>query len=107
MIGEIPCPTCDEPTESFYLRHPDFLKDAGVRNVPDTWSGELTPHYRKVLAQKGWVFAGANTLTFTRCNCCPDDKKPDIFDAEARAALADLFGDDLDGLQVSLEDMGY
>lgn len=88
---DVRCCNCGEPWDQYYLRH-DL--ESEEKEDPGT------------LAAEGWKF-GRNRLVVLHCPCCPKDGSK-LRDAEDRARatneLADLLGDDEDGLAATLED---
>ena len=88
---DVHCCNCGEPWDQYFLRH-DL--QAEEEHAPGT------------LAQDGWRF-GHSCLVVLRCPCCPKDGTglPDAAERiEATQELADLLGDDEDGLAAELED---
>jgi hypothetical protein len=88
---DVHCCNCGEPWEDYFLRHE---LQAEEEQGPDT------------LATQGWRF-GRNRLVVLHCPCCPKDGSglPDAAErTEATEELADLLGDDEDGLAAELED---
>ena len=84
---DVHCCNCGEPWDQYHLRH------------------ELTDPPED-LAAEGWRF-GSSRLVIFHCPCCPKDDYR-LSDADERAAivqeLADMLGDDEDGLASTLED---
>jgi hypothetical protein len=87
---DVHCCYCGEPWDQYHLRH------------------DLADSPPEELADEGWEF-GTNRLVVLRCPACPK-AGPRLPDAEERALivqeLADLLGDDEDGLASTLEDFG-
>ena len=87
---DVHCCNCGEPWDQYHLRHE---------------LAEETPHD---LAAEGWSF-GQNRLVVLRCPACPKDGSG-LPDAETRIEavqeIAQLLGDDEDGLASTLEDFG-
>ena len=85
---DVHCCNCGEPWDQYHLRHD--LADIGPED----------------LVAEGWKF-GSSRLVVLHCPCCPQDGSR-LPDAEQRAAitqdLADLLGDDEDGLASTLDD---
>jgi len=86
---DVHCCNCGEPWEQYHLRH----------EISDTPPDELKA--------EGWKF-GSSRLVVLHCPCCPANGG--LKDADERAGitqdLADLLGDDEDGLASTLEDFG-
>ena len=87
---DVHCCKCGEPWDQYYLRH------------------ELDGETPEMLADDGWQF-GHNRLVVMHCPSCPKDGSG-LPNAGERAAvvneLAQVLGDDLDGLAATLEDFG-
>lgn len=113
---DISCPTCGEPWDAYHMRNDEphewdipktflneFLRD-GSR-----FSGPTDP-VKEAAEAAGWSFSTNSVLSFTRCpNCSGDESKslPGASDRRYLAAfMADLLGDDDDGLAAELNDMG-
>lgn len=85
---DVHCCNCGEPWDQDYLRH------------------DLDDHDPDDLLHEGWKF-GRNRLVVLHCPGCPKDGSslPDAPDrAEITEMLAELLGDDQDGLASTLED---
>ena len=84
---DVHCCNCGEPWDQYHLRH------------------DLPPPEER--AAEGWYF-GSSNLVVVHCPCCPQNGS--LPDAKVRTAiirdLADLLGDDEDGLASTLEDFG-
>ena len=84
---DVHCCNCGEPWDQYHLRHD-------------------TPKSPDEAAAEGWKF-GQRRLVVLHCPCCPKDGSK-LPDANERAAitqeLAQLLGDDEDGLAATLED---
>ena len=84
---DVHCCNCGEPWDQCFLRHE--LSDIN-------------------LAADGWKF-GRSRLAVLHCPCCPKDGtgRPDAREREQiTRELAELLGDDEDGLASTLEDFG-
>jgi hypothetical protein len=87
---DVHCCNCGDPWDQYHLRH--------------ELSG-LTP---EELAADGWQF-GRSRLVVLHCPCCPKDGRtlPDADERkQAAQQIAQLLGDDEDGLASTLEDFG-
>jgi hypothetical protein len=87
---DVHCCNCGEPWDQYYLRH--------------ELAGETTAE----LTADGWQF-GKSRLAVLLCPCCPKDGQalPDAPDRKQTVQeLAELLGDDEDGLASTLEDFG-
>lgn len=84
---DVHCCNCGEPWDQHHLRH------------------DLADSTAEDLASEGWEF-GSNRLVILHCPCCPP--ATGLPDAKERSAivqdLADLLGDDEDGLASTLND---
>lgn len=85
---DVHCCNCGEPWDQYHLRQ-------DLADVP-----------RRALIAEGWKF-GSSRLVVLHCPCCRRNGNR-LLDADQRAAitqeLADLLGDDEDGLASTLED---
>ena len=85
-----------------------YETDLPVEAIKKQWRSKLTPVFEKAFNQIGWKFVGHNILAIAQCPCCKDE--PDTASSKERAALrgvlAEMLGDDLDGLACHLEDLG-
>ena len=87
---DVHCCNCGEPWDQYYLRH----------ELGDATADEL--------ATEGWKF-GSSRLVVLHCPCCPKDGtgRPDAKERSRIVQdLAQLMGDDEDGLASTLEDFG-
>lgn len=84
---DVYCLSCGEPWDTYHLRH------------------DLTP---EEIQEEGWEF-GRNRLVVKRCGCCPPKseslKGPDPEKLALVDTVAQLSGDDLDGMAADLEDL--
>lgn len=107
---DIRCPTCGEPYDQYHMRHDEIWETDLPEGIKRRLSDKGTPldqyDARKHLEDLGWQFAGNSVLTFVRCPCCPNEASPDLEEAEKRAVISDLLGDDEDGMAAMLEDLG-
>jgi hypothetical protein len=107
---DVHCTTCGEPWDVYHLQH-DAVYETGL--TPDqakAWEKlppkkRLSAHFRKEFAAAGYEF-GASIYVLLRCPACPKGAKPDPEKAAIKADLANLLGDDEDGLAATLEDFG-
>ena len=85
---DVHCCNCGEPWDQYHLRH------------------DLADCSPEELADDGWKF-GSSRLVVLNCPCCRSARRRQA-DADERASivqeLADLLGDDEDGLASTLED---
>lgn len=107
---DIHCANCREPWNFDFLLHElpyetdeaprfinEFIEGGGVFGNPD--------HIRDELAKQGWQF-GSNILVVLRCEACKGKPVSETADGRSMAyqAIADILGDDIDGLAAELED---
>jgi hypothetical protein len=88
---DVRCCTCGEPWDQYFLRH-------DLEDQEEAEPGSL--------AAEGWEF-GSSRLVVIRCPSCPKDGTglPDAAGrSQATQVVADLLGDDEDGLASTLED---
>lgn len=116
---------CGEPWDTYHLRHEAIYEtDVAARfyhGEDDVlaeslrrprWDGKLTPEIRAAFAREGWQFAGS-VLAVLHCPACPANEEANgaqpaavVRDRKAaRAALAEILGDDEDALACELEDL--
>ena len=87
---DVHCCNCGEPWDQYHLRQ------------------ELASMSPEELTAEGWRF-GRNRLVVLHCPCCPKDGRhlPDAKERkQAVQEIAQLLGDDEDGLASTLEDFG-
>jgi len=110
---DVTCANCREPWDQYHMRH-DAIFDTDLgHSLAKIASNEGTPlsnrNYREALERDGWKFAGNSVLAIARCPACPKDDEPQSEEVKTRvmqrAVLADLLGDDEDGLASMLEDL--
>lgn len=107
---DVHCTTCGEPWDTYHLQH-DAIHETGL--LPEqakAWEQlpakkRLSDYFRKEFAAVGYEF-GPSILILLRCPCCPKGAKPDSEKAAIKTELANLLGDDEDGLASTLEDFG-
>lgn len=103
---------CGEPWDSYHMQHDEIWETDLPESIKKHVSKEGTklnfPGVREAFARNGWKFAGNSVLAILRCPCCPKSEDSDNPNAktrtDARRVLADLLGDDEDGLASMLED---
>lgn len=109
---DVTCAKCREPFEVHHMLH-DEIHETSLSEVDiETWlaldpSQRLQPKYREAFAALGWKF-GNNILNILQCPYCKNENTeiaPHVL--EARSALEDVLGNDVDGLAVMLEDFDY
>jgi hypothetical protein len=107
---DIHCTTCGEPWDTYHLQH-DAIYETGLDPEQAKAWGKLPPqkrlsdHFRKEFAAAGYQF-GSSIMVLLRCPCCPKEAKPDPEKAIIKAEIANLLGDDEDGLAATFEDFG-
>jgi hypothetical protein len=107
---DVHCTTCSEPWDVYHLRHDAIFETDLSHEEAEAWGDlpareRLSPRYREKFRAAGYLF-GASIMNLLRCPCCPPGSKPDPEKAAIKAALADMLGDDEDGLAATLEDFG-
>lgn len=103
---DVPCTKCSEPYDWHHMRYDEIHETNLSRHVKENWDGNLTKEIRKAFEDKGWKF-GPNVFVIYQCPCCKNQK--DSAESQGRAemvsALADVLGDDTDGLISELDDL--
>jgi hypothetical protein len=94
----------------YHLRHDAIFDTDLSEEETQAWDGlsskaKLTPRYREKFRTVGWEF-GASILDVRHCPCCPKGAQINPDKAAAKAALAEILGEDEDGLAAMLEDFG-
>lgn len=113
---DVSCANCREPWDTHHMRHDAIFDTDLSHSLAKIASNEGTPIsnsvYREALERDGWKFAGS-ILAILRCPCCKSNEEHNgpsdpeaVKDREMkRSVLADLLGDDEDGLACELEDL--
>lgn len=115
---DIYCPNCGEPWSAYHLQNdepcewdlPPFMRDEFIKEGSQ-FHGPDDP-VRMAAEKEGWKFASKSVLSIVRCPACKEHEKHGgtLPDADHRQALvavmADILGDDPDGLASELSDMG-
>jgi hypothetical protein len=107
---DVHCSTCGEPWDVYHLRHETIFETHLDPAEAEAWGTlpldqRLAPRYREKLKEAGYEF-GASVYDVIHCPACPKGAKPDPEKVAIKAALADLMGDDEDGIASALEDLG-
>lgn len=107
---DVHCSTCEEPWDVYYLRHEAIYDTSLSEAAAQAWSQlpqekKLTPSLREQFAAAGWEFGGS-VLNVRHCPCCPQDAQINDGKDQIKSALADLLGEDEDGLAATFEDYG-
>jgi hypothetical protein len=117
-MGDVYCARCGEPFEAYHLRHDAIYETDLLESTKKHMSNRATPisepGVREALKRAGYEFSGNSVLCLSRCPCCKANAehngKPDkqvVRDRmEKQSILSELLGDDEDGIQSMLEDMG-
>ena len=123
-MGDVYCANCREPWDTYHLRHDEIWETGLPEIMIKGWNGSLkgseNAMVRHAFEDLGWKFAGS-IYAILRCPSCKSHEKwkreYGIEDTEsdrinrgireaATATLAELLGDDEDGLACELEDLG-
>lgn len=108
---DIRCPSCGEPWDQWHMRH-DEPYDWGLPEelVADFINDQCRfkdgfDEIRQAAEARGWKFLTNSVLSFVQCPSCSesDRGKTDPEVIMARKLLANLLGDDVDGLASELE----
>jgi hypothetical protein len=107
---DVHCTTCGEPWDVYHLRHDAIFETDLPPEEAKAWSAlpakaRLSSHFREKFQNAGYEF-GASIYVLMRCPACPKGAKPDADKAALKASLAEILGDDEDGLAATLEDFG-
>jgi hypothetical protein len=107
---DVHCSTCGEPWDVYHLRHDAIFDTDLSEEEVRAWSGlpkqaRLAAQYRQRFKAAGWEF-GVSILDVRHCPCCPKGAQINPDKAAAKAALAEILGEDEDGLAATLEDFG-
>jgi hypothetical protein len=107
---DVHCTTCDEPWDVYHLQQDAIYETDLTTEQAKAWrqlspKKRLSQHFRGKFAAAGYEF-GPSILILLRCPACPKSAKPDPEKAAIKAELANLLGDDEDGLAATLEDFG-
>lgn len=106
---DVNCLTCGEPWDVFHLRE-EIIWETDLSDEDITaWEKlaakeKLNERYRESLRQIHWEF-GAFIIDVRRCPCCPTDQQADPDQLVLRSSIAEMVGDDEDGLAATLEDV--
>ena len=107
---DVHCTTCGEPWDTYHLWHDAIYETDLTPEAAKAW-GRLSPKkklsrlFRDKFREAGYEF-GPSILVVMRCPACPKGAKPDPEKAAIKIELANLLGDDEDGLAAKLEDFG-
>ena len=107
---DVHCSSCGEPWDVYHLRHDAIFETDLDPAEAEAWrvltaSERLSSRYREKFKVAGYEF-GSSVLVVTHCPACPKGAKPDPDKEALRAGLAEILGDDEDGLAATLEDFG-
>ena len=107
---DVHCSSCGEPWDTYHLRHDAIFETDLDHAEAEAWRSlspteRLSSRYRAKFEEAGYEF-GTSIFDVIRCPACPKGAKPDSNKAEIKAALAELLGEDEDGLAATMEDFG-
>ena len=105
---DVHCSTCGEPWDVYHLRHDAIFETALPHEEAAAWREltpvlRLSPHNRRAFSAAGYEF-GSSIMDVMRCPACPKGATPDPDKAALKAGLAEILGDDEDGLAATFED---
>ena len=105
---DVHCSTCGEPWDVDHLRHDAVFDTDLSEEEAQAWGSlsrkaRLASRYRQKFKAAGWQFGGS-ILDVKHCPCCPKGAQINPDKAAAKAALAEILGDDEDGLAACFED---
>ena len=105
---DVTCAKCQEPWDNHHLRYDEIWETNLTEEVKKNWDGKLTPEIKQAFERNGWRFVGGSIYAIAQCPVCKD--QPTTSDGQhrvdIRAALAEVLGDDVDGLITELNDLG-
>lgn len=107
---DVHCTSCGEPWDTYHLRHDAVYETDLSPEEAKAWSAlpqeqRLSRLFREKFRNAGYEF-GASLMVVMRCPACPKGAKPDPDKAFLKAGIAEILGDDEDGLAATLEDFG-
>jgi hypothetical protein len=107
---DVHCSSCGEPWDVYHLRHDAIFETDLDPAEAEAWRGlspieRLSSRYREKFGAAGYQF-GASILDVMHCPCCRKGATPDPDQAALKAGLAEILGEDEDGLAATLEDFG-
>ena len=107
---DVHCTTCGEPWDTDHLRHDAIYETDLDPAEAKAWTGlslkfKLQDRYREKFKAVGFEFGGS-ILNVLRCPACPKEAKPDPGKAALKAGIAEILGDDEDGIAATMEDFG-
>jgi hypothetical protein len=107
---DVHCSSCGEPWDVYHLRHDAIYETELTEEEIRAWrwlslSDRLSTEYREKFQAVGYEF-GASILDVKRCPACPKDAKPNPDKAALKAGIAEMLGDDEDGIAATFEDFG-
>jgi hypothetical protein len=107
---DVHCSSCGEPWDTYHLRHDAIFETDLDSAEAEAWrslsaSHRLSSRYREQFKAAGYEF-GASILEVIHCPACPKGAKPDPDKAALKAGLAEIMGEDEDGLAAAMEDFG-
>jgi len=105
---DVHCANCGEPWDLYHLQH-DAIWEADYLSTDEIEALLERPLSAKpveeALKAAGYEFAGSNYAALLHCPCCPKDSKTDSQRSEVVSALAEIYGDDVDGMAADMEDL--
>ena len=107
---DVHCTACNEPWDVYHLRHEAIFETDLSHEEAEAWRRmspklRLSSRYREKFKAAGYEF-GCSLFVVLRCPCCPPGSKTDPEKLMAKTAIAQILGDDEDGLAAIMEDFG-
>jgi len=107
---DVHCTTCGEPWDFCHLRHDAIFETDLTHAEAKAWTemshaSRLNQRYREKFSAVGYEF-GASIMNVIRCPACPKAARPDPDKAALKAGIAEILGDDEDGIAATMEDFG-
>lgn len=107
---DVHCTTCNEPWDIYHLRHEAIYETDLTPTKAKAW-GKLPPErllsslFREKFRAAGYEF-GMSVMVVLRCPACPKGAKLNPDKAALKGGIAEILGDDEDGLASTLEELG-
>lgn len=107
---DVKCLTCGEPWDVYHLWD-EAIHDTGLSESEiEAWkelprAEKLSERFRQEFKAAGYEF-GMSLVDVRRCPCCPENQAADPEQAYVRSEIAEMLGDDEDGLAATLEELG-
>ena len=108
---DVNCTRCGEPWDWYHIRHDAIHETSITEAEAKDWDGKLTQRTRDFFAEEGWEF-GSSPYVILHCPSCRAHASENDIDvnkaferAEIAQTIADILGDDEDGIISELADL--